>query len=167
VPWQVEGLSGIRSVAVNSTGYGYAIRTDGTLWKWFEQGPGSQVPTQVEGITDVVSVAATSSSVHVVRADGTVWSSGSNHLGLLGVPGPSSVQGWIQVPGLTGMVSITAQNAHVLAVRADGTAVSWGSNTNGVIGDGISPLHLSPTRVPLPCRLTAVSLSEGLPRCQQ
>jgi alpha-tubulin suppressor-like RCC1 family protein len=158
VPRKVEGLENIRTVSVSWLN-AYALGTDGTLWQWFEYGPGPVPPAQVEGITNVVAVAATDlSSLHVVRADGTVWSQGFNSYGVLGVPGVTRSQSWLQVPGLTDAVSLSmnSMEPRVLAVRANGTAVSWGSNLRGAIGDGISPVHLTPTRVLMPCRLPAV-----------
>jgi hypothetical protein len=61
------------------------------------------------------------------------------------------------------VASLSANWSRVLALRADGTALSWGSNMHGAIGAGVSPLHLEPTRVPLPCRLTAVGRRQGQP----
>jgi alpha-tubulin suppressor-like RCC1 family protein len=134
----------------------YALGADGTLWQWLGHDASLPPPTQVEGITDVVEVAHNDASIHVVRADGTVWGRGLNISGVLGVPGVIRAQDWIQVPGLTDVVSLRTFELRVLAVRADGTAVSWGTNLNGSIGDGISDTHLTPARVLLPCRLVAV-----------
>jgi len=61
-----------------------------------------------------------------------------------------------QVPGLTGVTALAASGNHVHALRADGTAMGWGFNWYGVIGDGTSPVHLTPVRVALDCRLTAL-----------
>jgi alpha-tubulin suppressor-like RCC1 family protein len=93
----------------------------------------------------------------VVRADGTVWGKGTNYSGVLGVPGVTRAENWIQVPGLTDVVSLSTHPdaSSVQAVSANGPMVSWGSNPNGMIGDGISPIHLTPTRVLMPCRLLA------------
>jgi alpha-tubulin suppressor-like RCC1 family protein len=92
-----------------------------------------------------------------VRADGTVWSKGSNDYGVLGVPGLVKAQDWVQVPGLTDAVSLAMNSTdmRVLVLRANGTAVSWGLNASGSIGDGISTEHPTPTPVLMPCRLPA------------
>ncbi|MBN1210377.1 MAG: hypothetical protein JXB05_36325 [Myxococcaceae bacterium] len=134
------------------------VGADGTLWQWFGYGPGSAPPTPVEGMTNVVAVAHTEGgTLHVVRADGTVWSKGFNSFGVLGVPDVTRAEDWTQVPGLTDAVSLAraSMESRALALRANGTAVSWGNNFNGSIGDGISSVHLTPTRVLLPCRLLA------------
>ncbi|HYH98252.1 MAG TPA: RCC1 repeat-containing protein, partial [Hyalangium sp.] len=165
-----EGLVNIRAVSVGMMGT-YALGADGTLWQWFGHGTGTAPPTQVEGITGVVAVAqGNGAALHVVRADGTVWGRGLNIKGVLGVPGVIRAEDWVQVPGLTDAVSLSMDSteSRVLAVRANGTAVSWGSNTGGSIGDGISPIHLTPARVLLPCRLVAVpSWEEGQGEAQR
>ncbi len=161
-PRRVEGLPTVRAVSVSWV-YSYALATDGTLWQWFGYGPGSAPPIQVAGMTDVVSFAHTEgNSLHVVRADGTVWGKGFNDNGVLGVPGLVRAEDWVQVPGLTDVVSLSMNSLapRVLALRANGTAVGWGANLSGTIGDGISDTHLTPTRVLMPCRLPAVSSLE-------
>jgi alpha-tubulin suppressor-like RCC1 family protein len=110
-------------------------------------------------------MAKSAVSTHVLKADGTVWSTGSNYLGVLGIPGAGLNVPWTQVPGLTDVVALSADDTRVLATRADGTLMSWGANIAGAIGDGVSPLHLSPARVPVPCRLPAQGQREGEPGC--
>jgi alpha-tubulin suppressor-like RCC1 family protein len=168
LPQKVEGLVNIHAVSVGWHG-AYALREDGTLWQWFGHGAGTAPPAQVEGITDVVAIAPSNdATLHVVRANGTVWGRGTNIRGVLGVPDVTRSQDWIQVPGLTDVVSLSmGMESRMLAVRANGTAVSWGSNASGSIGDGISPLHLTPTRVLMPCRLLAEPSWESLDKAQR
>jgi alpha-tubulin suppressor-like RCC1 family protein len=142
------------------------VRADGSVWAWphalYRVPAGGAVdpsllPAPVPGLTDVMALAAGSSFTLALRADGTVLSWGSNLSGVLGretdvldnpIPAP--------VPGLTDVVSISAGVLHSVAVRADGSVWTWGRNEYGQMGDGISPMHTTPARVLLPCRLTGL-----------
>jgi alpha-tubulin suppressor-like RCC1 family protein len=150
---QVVGLPPTVALTIRYNGF-YALAADGSIWTWEDWGPWSPPEVfQLEGTpTDVVSMAFTDSGMHVLRADGTVWSAGGNAQ-------------WTPMPGLTDVVALTGNYDRVHATRADGTVVSWGSNSSGGLGDGVSPLHLSPVRVPVPCRLNAVGQREGTPPC--
>ncbi len=166
-PEPVQGLTNVVKLDAMA-GEALAVRADGTVWKWAVGVPGEMNPAQqVEGFADAVDVAGSNafsllsffdlepySTLYVLRADGTVWTLGNNLMGERGFassaiapPGPT------QIPGLTGVVSISADEFHAHAVRADGTAVGWGETRLGLIGDGSSPYHPTPVRVPMPSRL--------------
>jgi alpha-tubulin suppressor-like RCC1 family protein len=164
----VQGLANVLKLAATEDA-ALAVRGDGTVWKWTVGVPGEVNPAQqVEGFTDAVDVAGSSSpgfgifgsthsTLQVLRADGTVWSTGNNLFGERGFPSSAiAPPGPTQVPGLTGVVSVAASNFHVHALRADGSVVGWGENRYGVIGDGVSSYHPTPVRVPLPYRLTGL-----------
>lgn len=174
-PEPVQGLTNIVRLAATWEKI-FAVRADGTVWKWVPGVPGELNPAQqVEGFTDAVAVVGTNSvrfapfgslqthsTIYVLRADGTVWTTGDNLMGERGFPTSAvAPPGPAQVPGLTGVVSISANEFHAHAVRADGTAVGWGENIVGLIGDGSPPYHPTPVRVPLPCRLTGRPSCEG------
>nr|WP_225412355.1 hypothetical protein [Stigmatella hybrida] len=153
---QVPGLTDITTVAVNRFGIA-AVRSDGTVWQWrvTDRQTGTP-PQQVAGATDAVDTAYSFNTLQLLRSNGTVWNLGENFSGERGFPseqltppGPS----W--VPGLTGVVSLSSGpfSQTVLALRGNGTVASWGSNAAGLLGSGVSPLHLEPARVLLPCRL--------------
>jgi alpha-tubulin suppressor-like RCC1 family protein len=168
-PEPVQGLTNIVKLGATNEDV-FAVRADGTVWKWTVGVPGEVNPAQqVAGFTDAVDVAGnnylyffqntlpglTFPTLQVLRADGTVWTTGDNLMGERGFPSPVlAPPGPTKVPGLTGVVAISASLSHVHAVRADGTAVGWGDNANGLIGDGIPPWHFTPVRVPLPRRLS-------------
>jgi alpha-tubulin suppressor-like RCC1 family protein len=169
-PQQVPGLTNITMVAVNTFGGLTAVRSDGTVWQWSIQDLLTGTPPrQLEGFTDAVAVAYSQHTLQVVRSDGTVWNQGENHLGERGFASEAlTPAGPSQVPGLTGVVSVS--NAPWLvtvhALLGNGTVVGWGSNEGGRLGLGISPLHLEPTQVPLPCRLKVQGTGPGEPnRC--
>lgn len=93
-----------------------------------------------------MGVARSKNTLQVLRANGTVWNMGSNLYGERGFPSIAATPpGPTQVPWLTHVTALSSQESHVHALRANGTLVGWG---RGLLGDGISPLHPEPTRVP-------------------
>jgi alpha-tubulin suppressor-like RCC1 family protein len=97
------------------------------------------------------AIAAGDSHMLALKADGTVWSWGSNLSGKLGRSGPTNVPG--QVTGLSDVVAVVAGAGHSLALKADGTVVGWGLNTSGQIGIGSTA---SPQNTPVALSLTNI-----------
>jgi alpha-tubulin suppressor-like RCC1 family protein len=150
-PAQVPELSEVVKVSVLNYGF-LALRADGTVWEWYLTPPDYSIPVQpVEGLTEAVDLTAAFYTTQILRADGTVWNIGSNISGGRGIPsaGAYSLE-LMQVPGLTGGVSLFSGSDTVHVLRTDGTLLGWGGNVYGTVGNGVSPIHLRPTRVPLP-----------------
>jgi alpha-tubulin suppressor-like RCC1 family protein len=169
-----------------------ALKSNGTVWTWginvsgqlgigTHSGPQqcqpysryaavgcSTKPVEVVGpggkgvLTHIVAIAGGADFSVALRADGTVWTWGSDAFADLGQakPGPercynpfadealpcSSVP--VQVAGpkgvghLTGVAAISAEPSayglHVMALRSDGTVWSWGVDDFGQLGNGQS-----------------------------
>lgn len=123
------------------------------------------LPTRVQGLDDVVQVAAGGSSSDgshtcALRADGNVFCWGYNehdqigneHVTATGASRPVMVQ------GLKGITVISAGISHTCALRSDGTVWCWGRNNNGQLGDGST----ADSRVPTSAGLAQiVSISSG------
>ncbi|WP_269798947.1 RCC1 domain-containing protein [Caldicellulosiruptor acetigenus] len=99
----------------------------------------SPVPVQVEGLKDVVAIAAGRYHSLALKKDGTVWAWGENSTGQLGnetsgkdkysyVP--------VQVKGIKDVLAISAGSYHSLALKKDGTVWGWGANARGQLGNG-------------------------------
>jgi alpha-tubulin suppressor-like RCC1 family protein len=144
-----------------ATGFGFAVRTNGTLWGWGYAGGGrlgnncttnrSSPVSVVGGFTDwcQVSTFNTFSSVTLaVRQNGTAWAWGSGYRGQLGdnttvdKSSPVSVVG-----GFTDWCQVSSGNYFTLGVRTNGTAWAWGKNNNGQLGDNTTVSKSSPVSV--------------------
>jgi alpha-tubulin suppressor-like RCC1 family protein len=88
-----------------------------------------------------------------IHADGTLWATGDNEYGQLGLPAstPNSA-GWVQVGTATNWVQVAAGQYHSLGLRADGTLYAWGKNAYGQLGsttnNGSDTANPTPTLVP-------------------
>jgi len=146
-------------------GHTVALRSDGTVWSWGDNGygqlgrgtvdKGSPIPTQVGNLSDIVAIAAEGGASflktgHTValKSDGTVWTWGNNENGQLGLGTTdkgSSVP--VQVPGLSDVVAIAAGSLHTLALKSNGTVWAWGYNYYGQLGNGTKGSSSVPVQV--------------------
>ena len=123
-----------------------AIKSDGTLWAWGNNGDGqlgdnstnnSAVPVQeYSKSTDWSSVGAGWSHTSAIKSDGTLWSWGNNGDGQLG--DNSTVTKVVPVQEdskSTDWSSVGAGAYHTAAIKSDGTLWAWGKNTHGELGD--------------------------------
>ena len=177
VPTVVPGLSDVVAISAGYT-HSLAVRRDGTVWSWGgNQGgqlgratnTGTNAPnpeaTQVAGLTGVIDVAGGSGFSLALRADGTVWSWGTNQFGQLGrstnlgtlTANPTPTQ----IDGLTDIRSLAAGGGLAAALRADGTVFSWGENKLGQLGrtDGFGATAATPGAVAIAG--TAVAIGAG------
>lgn len=142
-PQRVAGLSGITQIAVGTDDRDiYAVRSDGTLWAWGDNGAGELgngttvshfSPVQVPGLTGIRQASAGEDYALALRSDGTVRAWGNNSYGYLGDGTTTSRLAPVQVRGLTGISQVSASGAS-FAVRSDGILFAWGRNADGVLG---------------------------------
>ncbi|HLY08330.1 MAG TPA: RCC1 repeat-containing protein [Planctomycetota bacterium] len=152
VPVKAATPTGMVAIACGRN-HSFAIRQDPiqnvrTLWAWGDNtygmcGVGSSAPcptpTQVPGLSGVVSVAGGSQHSLAALSDGTVWTWGANGFGQLGVttiPNTTWTTVPVQVPGIAGAVSVAAGRFFSLALLADGTVWGWGEGDSGQLGHG-------------------------------
>lgn len=97
-------------------GHGLALKRDGTVTAWGDNGFGqTNVPPD---LTNVVAVAAGDVHNLALKSDGSVVAWGS----FAGTNVPA---------GLSDVVAVSAGGEHSLALRRNGTILAWGSNSSG------------------------------------
>ncbi|HET9655778.1 MAG TPA: putative Ig domain-containing protein, partial [Kineosporiaceae bacterium] len=130
---------------------------NGSQWMG-SSAPPQLAPVQVDGLTDVVSVASTGVGGYALKSDGTVWAWGSNSVGQLGNGTPGDSLTPVQV-SISGVVAITGNAGNGFAVKADGTVWAWGYG--GALLGQTTPVN---SRVPLQLAgLSGITAIGGIP----
>jgi alpha-tubulin suppressor-like RCC1 family protein len=147
----------IQTSAGNSHNLG--LRANGTLWSWGSSNAGrlgdgtiisrSSPVSVIGGFTNWIQASAGGNHSLGLRANGTLWSWGSNGSGsgrlgdgtIIYRSSPVSVVG-----GFTDWIQASAGSNHSLGLRANGTLWSWGYNA-GRLGDGTFISRSSPVSV--------------------
>jgi len=157
-----------------SAGYYHsvALRTDGTLWTWGNNGYGQlgngtvstnnlgakNTPQQIGSDANWRAVAAGGTHTAALRTDGSLWAWGKNSFGQLGNgvfnlsnngdPPPGAVTPQ-RIGSDTNWQAITVGTDHTVALRTDGTLWAWGINRHGELGIGtFSPFDPGGTNTP-------------------
>ncbi len=94
-------------------------------------------PVLVDGVDQVVQVAAGGSSSYALTSAGTVFTWGTNHYGQLGLGTPPSAQTVdrpTEIIGLPSIKMVAAGGAHALALSTRGQVFGWGDDNTGQVG---------------------------------
>ncbi len=130
-----------RGCSVGPTG---AVRCFGPAARDCEPG-GCDRP--VEGLRDVVSLAASSGLTCAAQRDGSAWCWGNNTDGAVGDGTTISRPDPTRVEGLTGITEVAVTAGTACALHADGTVRCWGRGARGALGNGaLRPQHTPPPR---------------------
>jgi alpha-tubulin suppressor-like RCC1 family protein len=135
-----------------------AVKTDGTLWTWGNNGSGqlgdgtatsrSSPVTVAGGGTTWCAASAGNAHTAAVKTDGTLWTWGFNGFGRLGDGTATTRSSPVTVAGGgTNWCAASAGGCHTAAVKTDGTLWTWGLNSNGQLGDGTATSRSSPVTV--------------------
>lgn len=145
-------LTGVRHSA-------FAVQDNGNLWVWGHNGHGQLglgditnrlTPILHSSVTDAVKVAACSGyasngaapsagSSYVLRADGTLWSSGHNGFGQLGLSDTADRLNFTQIPSsevFTDIVTGDGRYPMACAITQNKEIYTWGYNSYGQCGVG-------------------------------
>jgi hypothetical protein len=156
-PKQVGSLTNWSIVSNN--GYStFAIKTNGTLWSWGNNGTGElglgnttlySSPKQVGSLTSWSNVFPNGYSTLALKTDGTLWSWGYNNVGQLGLGNTTNYSSPKQIGALTVWANVSSASSavSVVALKTDGTIWSWGYNTQGQLGLGNTTYYSSPKQI--------------------
>jgi alpha-tubulin suppressor-like RCC1 family protein len=163
-------IDGIKDIS-RAGGHFLALRDNGTLWSWGNNLFGqlgdtidigkngyNETPRQVQGMTDVVAIAAGMSFSAVLKSDGTVWTWGDNSSGNLGdgqettryiLDGVEDIDSSDRsepqiIPGLTNVIGIWHSSNGMVALKDDQTLWGWGSWVHSPVPTEISRFTESP-----------------------
>ena len=147
-PWHAVAAGGSHSLA---------LKTDGTVWAWGENGRGQlgigttnnvnqPFTTQID---HVVAIAAGGLHSLALKNNGTVWAWGENDDGQLGEGTNNDASSPVQVKAFTLVraVAIAAGEKHNLAVDGNGDVWAWGKNDFGQLGDSSVVSRSTPVKV--------------------
>ncbi|WP_167578085.1 hypothetical protein [Ammoniphilus sp. YIM 78166] len=108
----------------------------------------ASVIAAVNGLTDVVAIAAGKNHSLALLRSGEVVAWGDNSRGQLGVAAPTPDSNLpLAVEGIEDAIAIAAGDFHSFAILRDGTVRSWGANGKGQLGDGSTMDRFAPVKV--------------------
>lgn len=124
--------------------FALALRSDGTVWAWGDNGYGQlgignktlqNTPQQVLGLDSVIDISAGSAHSLALRADGTVWSWGANSQGQLGLPLTiTDTTLPVKIDTILSATNVESGAAFSIVVDADSTVWAFGYNFYGQLG---------------------------------
>lgn len=110
-----QGLKDVLDVATGGSGFGLALKADGTVVGWGSN-PGTN-PLVPEGLSDVVALAAGYQHAVAIKRNGTVVAWGDNSMGQTNVPA-----------GLRDCIAVVANGYKSYVLRSDGRVFGWGDS---------------------------------------
>ena len=147
-------LTNVSTVSVG-TNASCALKSDGTVWCWGDNGEGqlgdrtsdsSSFAVQVKKadntpLSTVTAISVGTDHACAVLSDKSAWCWGDNSDGATGAGTAVASKGAVRVTKaanavFTNVVSISAGNAHTCALLGDKTVWCWGLNAYGQLGNG-------------------------------
>lgn len=145
--WQTLSAGGAQTLA---------IKPNGTLWGWGENGSSqlgdgtnasNPIPAQIGTATNWLKVSTNTNHTLAIKTDGTLWAWGGNQYGQIGDGTNIDKSIPIQIGTDTDWKAVEAGILHSIALKTDGTIWSWGANMFNQLGDGTSINRNFPAQV--------------------
>jgi alpha-tubulin suppressor-like RCC1 family protein len=141
-PIQSQVPPGTIIVAVAAgNGFSLAVDTTGLVWGWGDNSDGeigtgigvvTNLPTLVQGISNVIAIAGGAYHTIALTADKRVWTWGDNGSGELG--DGTWTRRAAPEPVFSNAVAIAGGYSFTLAVTSNGSVYAWGDNSYGELG---------------------------------
>jgi alpha-tubulin suppressor-like RCC1 family protein len=124
------------------------VRSDGYLWGWGSNASGQlglgnttspqTVPVQITAINinEIQKLFCGSANTFIIKQNGTLWGTGLNTSGQLGLGDNTTRNIFTQIGTDTNWSFISNKSSHTLAIKNDGTLWGTGLNTSGQLGLG-------------------------------
>ena len=174
----VVAVSGLPPIAKVAAGIAHVllIAPDGRVFGWSGWNGllgDTSLPNPVKSPVEIRALAGFTQFVSGsggytlgVKADGSVWTWGSNWNGQ--IPGSTNANESrpipVPVPAISAPRSMTVSNGGGAAVLADGSVVTWGLNDRGQIGDGTFARRNTPSLVVNQMAAGFLDLMPGSPK---
>jgi alpha-tubulin suppressor-like RCC1 family protein len=139
-----------------ANGYAFcaAIKTDGTLWTWGNNGQGqlgtndlttrSTPVTTFAGGTNWKQVSSGSNHTAAIKTDGTLWTWGFGTQGQLGNAAITNRSTPVTTfSGGTNWKQVSSGGSHTAAIKTDGTLWTWGYGNFGRLGNAVTTGNIS------------------------
>jgi alpha-tubulin suppressor-like RCC1 family protein len=126
-PKQIGAGTTWSNVAGGRNGGAIAIKTDGTMWSWGDNGYGRlglgdttnrSSPVQIGALTTWLSITAGGYHMAAIKTNGTLWTWGFNQSGGLGLGNTTGVSSPVQIGALTNWLQISAGLNTTLALAS-------------------------------------------------
>jgi len=111
--------------------------------------------------TCAIDVSAHTSNTCVIRSDGTLWCTGQNNRGQLGIGTTMDTSGFVQVMIVAGVKQIAMGSQNIFALDDHGVVWAWGAGERGALGDGMLADTATPQVVPMLPRMSRITAGES------
>jgi alpha-tubulin suppressor-like RCC1 family protein len=129
-----------------------------------DAGPASNMPVEVDGVSDAVAVAAGGSVGCVIKTDKSALCWGRNDSGQLGRGGTDLTNSAVGMPvaNLGPALQLIPGEFHTCAMKEGGTIACWGDNAYGQLGpNGVDAGFYSTSPILIPNSTNTAEVSPG------
>ena len=109
----------------------------------------SNVPTEVQGVNDVITISAGRDNTCAATQQGDVYCWGNNERLQLAVEGLDESSSPQKIRGVTDALKVSIQHNHACATTRDGELYCWGANHASQLGDETTDDSTVPVLMPI------------------
>jgi alpha-tubulin suppressor-like RCC1 family protein len=157
--------------AITSSRASLFKKTNGTIWGAGDNGVGqlgfgifntfNYTLQQIGTATDWASIESSTDHTMAIKTNGTLWATGYNPNGQLGIGTTSNVNVFTQVGTATNWAKVRCSRRHTLALDTNGTLWAWGDNSQGQLGNGTTTNSNVPIQIGTACSLNTPSFEKS------